>query len=110
MISVIGYSFLIVALIGIANTMLLNVLERTREIGTMMSVGARRRRILSLFLLEALFLGVLGSIAGALAGCAVVLRFSGTRGLSIPIPGTGKPLLIHMFITGGYLAWILLLI
>ena len=43
--------FLFVALLGIANTMLMSVLERTREIGTMMSVGVRRRQILTLFLL-----------------------------------------------------------
>ena len=44
--------FLFVALLGITNTMLMSVLERTREIGTMMSVGVRRRQILTLFLLK----------------------------------------------------------
>ena len=92
--------------IGIANTMLLNVLERTREIGTMVSLGMRRRQIRALFIFEAALLGVLGATAGAIAGMLVVLRFGGERGMSIPIPGTGKPLLIHLFMTAPYLAWI----
>src|SRR6185436_19748940 len=40
--------FLFIALLGVTNTMLMSVLERTREIGTMMSVGVRRRQILGL--------------------------------------------------------------
>ena len=106
MISLIGYILLIVALIGIANTMLLNVLERTREIGTMMSLGMHRRDIRWLFIFEAALLGILGATAGAIAGCLFVLRYASGKGLSIPIPGTGKPLVVHLFITAPYLATI----
>ena len=62
--NIIAGVFLFVALLGIANTMLMSVLERTREIGTMMSVGVRRRQILSLFLLEASLLGLAGGVLG----------------------------------------------
>lgn len=60
--------FLVVALFGIANTMLMNVLERTREIGTMMAVGVRRRQIVLLFLFEAAVLGLVGAVIGGALG------------------------------------------
>jgi putative ABC transport system permease protein len=72
--------FLFVALLGIVNTMLMSVFERTREIGTMMSLGVRRRNVLSLFLLEAALLGCAGGLAGVGAGSAIVFRV-GQRGL-----------------------------
>ncbi len=59
---------LIVGAIGIANIMLVSVTERTREIGIMKAVGAKRRDIMQLFLLEAILLGLFGSVFGALVG------------------------------------------
>jgi putative ABC transport system permease protein len=72
--------FMFVALLGIVNTMLMSVLERTREIGTMMALGVRRRSILTLFLLEATVQGFLGGLGGALLGSAVVFKI-GRSGL-----------------------------
>ncbi|WP_224334461.1 ABC transporter permease [Haloprofundus halobius] len=59
---------LVVGAIGIANIMLVSVTERTREIGIMKAVGAKRRDIMQLFLLEAILLGLFGSVFGALVG------------------------------------------
>ena len=61
---------LLVGGIGIMNTMYTAVLERTREIGIMKALGARREMILLLFLIESGFLGLIGGIIGVILGFA----------------------------------------
>jgi ABC-type antimicrobial peptide transport system permease subunit len=54
----------IVGAVGMLNTMLMSVLERTREIGVLRSVGWRRRRVLGMILKESLLLGTIGGLCG----------------------------------------------
>lgn len=59
---------LIVAAMGIMNTMLMSVMERTHEIGVMKAIGAKNRNILSLFLLEAGVVSAIGGVFGCIFG------------------------------------------
>jgi len=59
---------LIVAAMGIMNTTLMSVMERTHEIGVMKAIGAKNRNILSLFLLEAGVVSTIGGVFGCIAG------------------------------------------
>jgi len=59
---------LIVCVVGIANSMLMAVTERFREIGTMKCLGALNKFVVELFLLESGFQGLSGALMGALVG------------------------------------------
>jgi putative ABC transport system permease protein len=64
----VGAIALLVAAIGIANTMAMSILERTREIGLMKAVGATNRDVLAIFLGEAAGIGFLGGLGGVIVG------------------------------------------
>lgn len=60
-----------IILLGIGNTMMMSVLERTGEIGTVMALGTKRAAVLRGFLLEGALLGLLGALLGVLAALAL---------------------------------------
>jgi ABC-type antimicrobial peptide transport system permease subunit len=68
----IGGIALVVAAVGVVNTMVMSILERTREIGVMRAVGARRSTISRLFTFEAALLGFWGGVFGVLIGYALL--------------------------------------
>ncbi len=68
---IVGSVALVVAGLGIMNTMLMSVLERTREIGILKSLGAKKKHIAGIFLAEAGVMGMVGGVAGTAAGAAV---------------------------------------
>jgi putative ABC transport system permease protein len=72
---------LIVGGIGIMNAMITSVMERTKEIGLLKALGASNNKILSLFLLESAFIGLIGGIIGILIGFGLVelIAFIGTQ-------------------------------
>ncbi|MDD4251244.1 MAG: ABC transporter permease [Candidatus ainarchaeum sp.] len=59
---------LVVGGVGIMNAMITSVLERTKEIGTLKALGASNNKILTLFMLESAFIGLLGGILGSILG------------------------------------------
>jgi putative ABC transport system permease protein len=62
---------LLVASFGIANTMIMSILERTREIGIMKAIGAEDREIKLIFFVEAAVLGICGGVVGVFAAWAI---------------------------------------
>jgi ABC-type lipoprotein release transport system permease subunit len=68
MFTLIGGIALLVATIGIANTMVMAIYERTREIGILKAMGASRGEIRRMFMLEAGFIGMIGGVVGLLIG------------------------------------------
>lgn len=63
---------------GIVNTMLMSVLERTRELGMLSAVGMNRRRVFMMIMLESVFLSVVGGFAGMAVSAAVIAVTSHT--------------------------------
>jgi len=84
---------LIVASIGIMNTMLMSVMERTHEIGVMKAIGAKSSDVLSLFLLESSMVSLVGGVIGCLLGWVVakVLSFLGSTASGLEIAAIVKP-------------------
>jgi putative ABC transport system permease protein len=95
--------FLFIALIGITNTMLMNVLGRTGEIGTMMAVGMKRWQIICLFIAEAAVLGIFGSALGIALGESLVSYFY-WHGFALTIPGGATQVLLRPFVEWQYVA------
>jgi len=58
----------LIALIGIVNTLMLSVFERTREIGLLRAVGMRRRQVRTMIRVEAVILAIFGAIIGIIIG------------------------------------------
>jgi len=100
--------FMILMLIGVANTMLMSVIERTREIGTMMAVGVRRARIVVLFLFEAATIGLLGGVAGGAVGIAVVAWLARSP-LRVTLPASPAPFVVTPYMTAGYVGVVILI-
>lgn len=64
------FIILLIAAVGIANSVLMSVYERIREVGVLKALGLRRREVLWMFTLEGLAVGLLGSLLGAAFGLA----------------------------------------
>jgi putative ABC transport system permease protein len=81
-----GAVALFVGGIGIANVMVIGVLERRVEIGLRRALGATRHNIRGQFLTESLLLAVVGALAGIVLGVAATAAFALNRGWSIVLP------------------------
>jgi putative ABC transport system permease protein len=95
-----GAVALLVGGVGIANVMVISVLERRSETGLRRALGATRRHVAEQFLAEAVLLSVLGGLAGTIAGAVATVIYAASQHWSAQIPavalygGVGAALLI----------------
>ncbi|MBI5931902.1 MAG: ABC transporter permease [Chloroflexi bacterium] len=96
---------LIPAALGLLNTLTINMLERTREIGVVRAIGASRTQVQRMVVAEALLLGLFGAAMGVLAGVAMSYGFTtafSTIGWKVPyifpIMGIGAALIIAILL------------
>ncbi|MFC0040768.1 ABC transporter permease [Actinomadura rayongensis] len=95
-----GVVALLVGAVGVANIMIISVLERRSEIGLRRALGATRGQIRAQFLAEAIMLAVLGGVVGVAAGAAATAVYAGAKGWTVVVPaeawagGLGSALLI----------------
>ncbi|MDQ6723668.1 MAG: ABC transporter permease [Thermoproteota archaeon] len=101
--SSIGVVSLIVGAVGVITTLYTSVVERTSEIGTLKAIGAQNKDILSLFLAEALLIGIFGATIGLLAGIGFGFGLSAVIGSS----GNGPPSPPIYLASGMAMVWIL---
>ena len=91
---------LLVGGIGIANVMVISVLERRTEIGLRRALGATRRHVRTQFVVEAIVLAALGGVAGILLGTAVTAAYAASRGwqLAVPVPALAGGVLVALLV------------
>ena len=77
---------LLVGAVGVANIMIIGVLERRSEIGLRRALGATKANIRTQFLSEAILLALLGGVVGVLAGILATTIYASTKGWTIVIP------------------------
>ena len=95
---------LIVGGIVVANTMIMSIFERTREIGTLRAVGWRRRRILGQILLESLFLCLVAATLGSFLGVGLMQLVSMSPGVGQFITASWSiDIFVSAFVTAGIL-------
>jgi putative ABC transport system permease protein len=73
---------------GIINTMMMTILERTKELGMLMAIGMNRRRVFGMIMLETIFLTLVGAVAGMLSGW-VIVEILGKTGIHFSTWGEG---------------------
>jgi putative ABC transport system permease protein len=98
-----GVVALIVGAVGVANIMIISVLERRSEIGLRRALGATKSQIRTQFLAESILLAVIGGVVGVLAGAAATAVYASSKSWAVVIPaeawlgGIASALLIGAF-------------
>lgn len=72
LLTIVAVIVLVVGGIGIMNVMFVTVKERTREIGTLKAIGAKKKEILQQFLLESVFISLVGGVVGVVLGIVII--------------------------------------
>ena len=100
-----------VALIGIVNTLMLSVFERTREIGLLRAVGMKRTQVRAMIRSESVIVAVFGAVVGVVIGTglgialAAALRDNGVTDLSVPVTSLIGFLVLSALLGLGAATW-----
>lgn len=114
------YYFMIIGIImfalafGIINTMMMAILERTRELGMLMAIGMNRKKIFSMIMLETTFLTGVGAVAGMIAGWGTV-SLLGKTGIHFSAWGEGFEAIgyaavVYPYITTDFFLFVILMV
>ncbi len=87
-----GSVIVVLVVLSASNTLLMSVLERTRELGTLRAIGTSRPQVAAIVLLEALWLGLLGGGLGGLLGWLATLTINAAHLEMPPPPGAVDPI------------------
>lgn len=93
-----GVIIVVLVVLSSANTMMMSVLERVAEIGTLLAIGTRRRQVLAIFVLEGFLIGCLGGLCGLAASYGTIALLNAAH-ITLPPPpsfSTGVPLLVKV--------------
>ena len=106
---ILGTIIFVLVVLSSSNTMLMAVLERVREIGTLMAFGTTRLKILGIFVTEGIFMGILGGVLGSGAGF-LAIKIMNRAHLMLPTPpGNTRPFPIVVPVVPSIFAGVFLL-
>ena len=110
-----GTIVVVLVVLAASNTLVMSIMERVREIGTLRAIGTGRGQIAALLVAEAAWLGALGALAGAALGLGAVLGLNAAGLQMPPPPGAVDPIdlrlaLVPEAFAGGALLMILVLV
>jgi putative ABC transport system permease protein len=88
----------VIAVLGVANTMTMAVFERTREVGTIMAIGTKRRGVVALFLTEGFCLGIIGGLLGLTVGIGLAKLISIYGIAMAPPPGSTRGFIARIWV------------
>lgn len=104
-----GLIIVVLVILSSSNTMMMAVLERLQEIGTLMALGTRRRQIVGIFLLEGALIGVLGGALGLLFSLGLIHLINSAEVIMPPPPSFSTGIRLVIKIVPGLFAGVLLM-
>lgn len=97
---IVGLIIFVIVILNISNTLYMAIHERTREIGTLRAMGSNKSEVFSIFMIEALFMGMIGVVIGVSAVYLGIPFINSMRVMLPPFPGQDEPTMLFFTING----------